>query len=117
MLTGSSVSGIQSQTMFFNKGSFALVAVSFITLTAAAPHPVAPSGMALKERDDTAADADKPKPPPNPSKLPANALGVTGLWHLTWNTDPLTSSDSVINFDESLGGKKESGWGGYCLKS
>jgi hypothetical protein len=102
------------------KGSFALssaalVAASFITLTAAAPHPATPSGMALKKRDDAAADADKPKPPANPAQLPANALGVTGLWHLTWNTDPLTASDSVINFDPAkYGGRKESGWGGYC---
>jgi len=93
----------------------ALVAASLLTLTSAAP-----SSMGhLARRGNNAMepanvkDGDKPKPPPNPANQGEPQTGPTNMYTLTWN-DPATSVDSVANFPEDLGGKKDSGFGGYC---
>jgi len=75
----------------------------------------------LTRRGDAAMEAanvkneDAPKPPPNPADQPKPEVGPTGLYILTFNTDPMTSVNSVVNFDTTrFGGKAESGWGGFC---
>jgi len=57
---------------------------------------------------------DAPKPPPNPADLPNNQIGATGLYFLTYDTDPATAVDSVVAFDPA---KKDAGFGGYCHDS
>jgi hypothetical protein len=100
-----------------------VVASSFLTLASATPSSMQKRDV-LTRRGDAAMEAanvkneDAPKPPPNPADQPKPEVGPTGLYILTFNTDPMTSVNSVVNFDTTrFGGKKESGWGGFCSES